>query len=238
LHTSWHKEIGGTCIELEAQDQRLVLDVGLPLNVSASDEVPLPPVSGFATPDPTLLGVLISHPHVDHYGLAYRLPQRTMFLIGKAAQSILAAADIFTPARIIFQNVMFLEDQKPIALGPFVITSFLVDHSAYDAYAILVEADGKRIFYSGDFRAHGRKRQLLERLIQHPPERVDVLLMEGTTISRVVRDFPYRSRPGRTVRRSLSPDHWNASRLVLGPEHRQACDNCAGVHQNRPAVHH
>jgi hypothetical protein len=133
-----------------------------------------------------------------------------------------AAADIFTPARIIFQNVMFLEDQKPIALGPFVITPFLVDHSAYDAYAILVEADGKRIFYSGDFRAHGRKRQLLERLIQHPPERVDVLLMEGTTISRVVRDFPYRSRPGRTVRRSLSPDHWNASRMVLGPEHRQA----------------
>ena len=36
------KEIGGTCIELEAQGQRLVLDVGLPLNVSASDEVPLP----------------------------------------------------------------------------------------------------------------------------------------------------------------------------------------------------
>ena len=87
--------------------------MGLPLNVSASDEVPLTPVSGFATPDPTLLGVLISHPHVDHYGLAYRLPQRTMFLIGKAAQSILAAADIFTPAGIIFQNVMFLEDQKP-----------------------------------------------------------------------------------------------------------------------------
>ena len=45
------KEIGGTCIELEAQGQRLVLDVGLPLNVSASDEVPLTPVSGFATPD-------------------------------------------------------------------------------------------------------------------------------------------------------------------------------------------
>jgi type II secretory pathway component GspD/PulD (secretin) len=31
--------------------------------------------------------------------------------------------------------------RRPIVLGPFTITPFLVDHSAYDAYAILVEAD-------------------------------------------------------------------------------------------------
>ena len=31
------KEIGGTCIELEAQGQRLVLDVGLPLNGRHND---------------------------------------------------------------------------------------------------------------------------------------------------------------------------------------------------------
>jgi len=32
---------------------------------------------------------------------------------------------------------------------------FLVDHSAYDAYALLVEADGERLFYSGDLRDVG-----------------------------------------------------------------------------------
>ena len=44
-----------------------------------------------------------------------------------------------------------------IEIGPFRITPQLVDHSAFDAYALLVEADGKRVYYSGDFRAHGRK---------------------------------------------------------------------------------
>lgn len=184
------KEIGGTCVEIESSNVRIVLDVGLPLNVTTPDEVPLHSVPGFETPDPSLLGVVISHPHQDHYGLAYRLPDQTRFLIGKAAQSILAAADLFTPAGATFENVMDLEDRKPIPLGPFTIVPFLVDHSAYDSYALLVEADGKRLFYSGDLRAHGRKGALFERLVRQPPDRVDVLLMEGTTVGRDDQEFP------------------------------------------------
>jgi ribonuclease J len=59
-----------------------------------------------------------------------------------------------------------------------------VGHSAYDSYAILLEADGKRLFYTGDFRAHGRKASLTEKLIEDPPKNVNVLLMEGTCIGR------------------------------------------------------
>jgi len=59
-----------------------------------------------------------------------------------------------------------------------------MDHSAYDSYAVLVEADGQRVFYTGDLRGHGRKAKLFERLVAHPPADVDVLLMEGTTIGR------------------------------------------------------
>lgn len=162
----------------------MVLDIGLPLNVVDADAMPLHPVRGFDKPDPSLLGVLISHPHQDHYGLAYRLPEETTFLIGKAAQAILEAADDFTPAGLKVKHAIHLEDRKPIVLGPFTITPFLVDHSAYDSYAVLVEADGKRLFYSGDFRAHGRKAKLVERLIADPPQNVDVLLMEGTTLGR------------------------------------------------------
>ena len=185
------KEIGGTCIEIESQGKRLVLDVGLPLNVVDPDTFPLHPISGFAAPDDSLLGVVISHPHQDHYGLAYRLPKATKFLIGKAAQSILAAADLFSRSGVKLGNTVHLEDRKPVRLGPFTITPFLVDHSAYDSYAILVEADGKRLFYSGDFRAHGRKSSLFEKLVAKPP-RVDVLLMEGTCIGRTDNDrsFP------------------------------------------------
>ena len=187
------REIGGTCVEIESQGKRLVLDVGLPLDASDPDEFPLHPVKGFADPDPSLLGVVISHPHQDHYGLAHRLPEETPFLIGKAAEAILGAASLFSPAGLNLENVRHLADRVPIELGPFKITPYLVDHSAYDSYAILVEAEGKRLFYSGDFRAHGRKANRVERLITSPPPNVDVLLMEGTCIGRGNEDKAFDS---------------------------------------------
>ena len=176
-------EIGGTCIELEARGRRLVLDVGLPLDVDP-DEVALHPVPGFAAADSSLLGVLISHGHLDHHGLARRLPPGTRFLIGRAAREILAAAEVFSPAGIALENTVELEDRRPLTLGPFTVTPFLVDHSAYGAHAALIEADGKRLFYTGDLRGHGRKAALFERLVREPPRGVDLLLMEGTTLGR------------------------------------------------------
>jgi ribonuclease J len=177
-------QIGGTCIELEAQGKRLVLDIGMPLDAPDPDKVEMPAVKGFDTADPTLLGVVLSHPHQDHYGLANRVPPTTPFLVGAAAQQILEAATVFTPSGGKFANVIHLVDRKPIPLGPFTITPFLMDHSAFDSYAVLIEADGRRIFYTGDLRAHGNKAKLFERLVHHPPAGVDVLLMEGTTIGR------------------------------------------------------
>lgn len=177
------REIGGTCIEVESQDKRIVLDVGLPLDASDASQMPLHPVRGFESPDNSLLGVLISHPHQDHYGLAHRLPKDITFLIGKAAEAILQAADLFTPAGLTLKNVIHLQHKSPIHLGPFEITPFLVDHSAYDSYACLIEAEGKRVFYSGDFRNHGRKSKLIDQLVADPPE-ADLMLMEGTTILR------------------------------------------------------
>jgi ribonuclease J len=178
------KEIGGTCVEIESQGKRLVLDVGLPLDAPDPDSIPLHPIKGFEAPDDSLLGVVISHPHQDHYGLAHRLPEETPFLIGKAAEAILDAAALFSPAGLKLKKVKHLSDRTPIILGPFTITPFLVDHSAYDSYAVMVEAEGKRIFYTGDFRAHGRKARLTDRLIDNPPKNVDILLMEGTCVGR------------------------------------------------------
>jgi len=185
-------QIGGTCVELEAQGKRLVLDVGMPLDAADPNAVPLPDVKGFTSHDPSLVGIVISHPHQDHYGLANRVPASTAFLLGAAAERILNAAADFTPSGGLFENVIHLEDRSPIKLGPITITPYLMDHSAYDAYAVLVEADGARLFYTGDVRGHGRKASLFERLLAHPPRDVDVLLMEGTTIARTGTDtgFP------------------------------------------------
>jgi ribonuclease J len=171
-------------VELEAQGKRLVLDVGQPLDLPDPTQIPLPPVRGFARADPSLLGVILSHPHQDHYGLAMRLPKSTRFFMGAAAERILHAAAAFLPTSVRLDNVQHLEDRTPITLPPFTITPYLMDHSAYDAYALLVEADGARLFYTGDLRAHGRKGALFHKLVRSPPPDVSVLLMEGTTLGR------------------------------------------------------
>lgn len=178
------KQIGGTCIEIESQGKRLVLDIGQPLDNPDAESVEMPQVEGLKNLDDSLLGVVLSHPHLDHYGLAFRVPPSTRFFMGGATERILEASAIFTPSGGTFENVTHIESGKAFPIGPFKITPYLMDHSAYDSYAILVEADGKRIFYTGDLRGHGRKGSLFTRLVAHPPASVDILLMEGTTIGR------------------------------------------------------
>jgi ribonuclease J len=69
-------------------------------------------------------------------------------------------------------------------MGPFAVTPYLTDHSAFDAHMLLVDCAGSRILYSGDFRRTGRKAVLVDRLMNAPPADVDVLLLEGTTLGR------------------------------------------------------
>jgi ribonuclease J len=186
------KQIGGSCVELESGGKRLLIDIGLPLDAELPD-TPLPAVSGLETYDPGLLGIAISHAHLDHYGLAAKIKADVPVLISDGALRILDAARLFFSDTVQFKNTIEIQHKRPILLGPFVITPYLMDHSAYDAYGFLVEADGKRVFYTGDFRGHGRKGKLLEWLIQHPPGDIDVLLMEGSTIGRAGNDNVYPS---------------------------------------------
>ncbi|MEI7638709.1 MAG: MBL fold metallo-hydrolase RNA specificity domain-containing protein, partial [Syntrophus sp. (in: bacteria)] len=46
------------------------------------------------------------------------------------------------------------------------------------------------VFYSGDFRAHGRKSVLFDNIVNKPPKDIDLLFMEGTMLERSNDDFP------------------------------------------------
>lgn len=180
------KEIGGSCVEVESQGKRLLIDLGLPLDAEGDPRQFLPKMSGLDGKDPSLLGILISHPHQDHYGLLAEVAPTIKTGMGAAARRILIAAGPFMPNKYTPPPTGWdFESEKPIRIGPFTVTPYLVDHSAYDSYALLIEADGKRVFYSGDFRAHGRKGSLFDKMIQHPPKNIDALLLEGTCIGRI-----------------------------------------------------
>lgn len=182
-------EIGGSCVEVAADGRRIVLDVGKPLWAAWDETVPLPPVPGLADgSDDTLAGLVISHPHLDHYGLIDQVDPSIPVYIGKEAVAVMRAAAFFSAAGRDLHPMGYLSDRVPLQIGAFRVTPFLVDHSAFDAYSLLVEADGRRLFYTGDIRGHGRKASLFEKLLHNPPQPIDVLLCEGTHIRKTTDD--------------------------------------------------
>lgn len=186
------REIGGTCIELESGGQRILLDLGLPLDAVDLASTPLPQVEGLAEGGGSLLAILLSHGHRDHWGLMPKASRDIPLVMGRATESIMRAAADFVPGAVVLPASHHLEHGRPLQLGPFRILPRLVDHSGFDAYALEVEADGRRLFYSGDLRAHGRKRKLFEALIANPPRGIDTMLMEGSSLGRLAVDqsFP------------------------------------------------
>jgi ribonuclease J len=202
------REIGGTCIELESAGSRIVLDLGLPLDATDLASTPLPDIDGLRDDSASLLAIVLSHGHRDHWGLIPKVNPQIPLIMGKATESIIRAAADFVPDAVKLNAAQYLEHGKPIQLGPFTLSPRLVDHSGFDAYAIEVEADGKRLFYSGDLRAHGRKASLFEALINDPPRNIDTMLMEGSSLGRLAED---QSFPSEAALEQIFVDRFNAT---------------------------
>lgn len=177
IHRGAH-EIGGSCVEVMADGESILVDAGLPLDVDTREAPRLPIIDSGS-----LRGIVISHPHRDHYGLLPWIPGIPVLMGGTARRILQAAAPFMRQQKMVLDGPS-LADRQATRFGPFKITPYLVDHSAYDAYALLIEADGRRLFYSGDVRTHGRKRHLVEKLIESPPRAINALLLEGTTLGR------------------------------------------------------
>lgn len=173
------QQIGGSCIELANENgERLILDAGRPLD-APRDAVDLLPQTLDLTRPAT---VIFSHGHMDHWGLIDELPAEWPIWAGeKAAEMMRLTVEMFGGS--ISRPIETWHSRSgPFQVGSFSITPHLTDHSAPDAYMLLIEGAGQRILYTGDFRVHGRKAKLVEAMIASPPGNIDVLLMEGTNL--------------------------------------------------------
>jgi ribonuclease J len=178
VHRATH-QIGGNCIEIRTADgHRVILDVGRPLDATTDAQGLLP---GSLDTNAPVDGVLVSHPHQDHYGLLEEVPACWPIYCGEATARLIRLTSGMFRKRVPDAFIRW-ESGVPFHIGPFRITPLLTDHSAFDAYMLLIEVHGRRIFYSGDFRTHGRKSLLPRRLMKSPPANIDVLLMEGTNL--------------------------------------------------------
>ena len=71
-------------------------------------------------------------------------------------------------------------------VGDIAITPYFVSHSAVDAHMFLIQCDGMTVLHTGDFRDHGYLGKGLLKNIDFNivPKHVDVLITEGTMLSR------------------------------------------------------
>lgn len=203
IHRGTH-EIGGSCIELcsSSGNTRVIFDLGMPLvnkdmspfdwSIHRKFTLPqllekkiVPSIEGLYENDkPTVTAVVLSHAHLDHYGLLRFVHSDIPVYMSVGTKSLAEVSNAFLNTDVKFDRIETFEMWQIFKIGEFAITPYLMDHSAPDAAAFLIEADGQRIFYTGDFRGHGRKGILLERLKQDPPKNINYLLMEGSMLGR------------------------------------------------------
>lgn len=171
-------QIGGNIIEVATSHTKILLDAGLELADSDGQSFPkIPELFDYAGFD----AVFISHYHGDHIGLAYHAHKDIPIYLGEASYRIIQAADRYRRVKTLTPKD-FLHHNQKITIGDISVTPYLCDHSAFDSYMLLCEADGETVLYTGDFRANGRKS--FDALLSVLPQNVDKLLCEGTTLTR------------------------------------------------------
>ena len=185
IHRGTH-QIGGVATEIRTERTRILIDMGDELSLDP-DFQPAPlHIPGVTNSDGECDAVLFTHNHGDHVGQLKNIRNGIPLYMGGLAKDVLLTSiqDALpeTVARIRDANTY--TPGQTIVIGDISVTPLSIDHSACDSYMLLIEAEGKRILHTGDFRAHGFRGKSLEKLLQYRIQKVDVLITEGTTLSR------------------------------------------------------
>ncbi len=189
IHRGTH-QIGGSAIEISTKSTRIILDFGNELSL---DEKYIPinlDIDGVTKGMLDCDGIVISHYHMDHLGqLTSALPEIPLYM-GKLSKEVAMIAtehqdkDLYL--RLLGANTF--RGGEAFTIGNIHIRPLVIDHSAVDSYMFVIEAEGKRVLYTGDFRMHGLRSHIVEKLVKTYIGEVDVLITEGTLVSRGVND--------------------------------------------------
>ena len=193
VHRGGH-EIGGSAIEIRTANARVLFDLGSPLDFNTRDAADvasmkkngiLPDIQGLYVDDvPAFDAIILSHAHIDHYGLINFAHSSIPLYLSCGSKVLMEVSARFLGYTAPSNEQITFEMYRPFYIAGMKITPYLIDHSAFDAAAFEIVADGQRIVYTGDFRRHGRKKGSFERFIGQVAPSPDILLCEGTTLGR------------------------------------------------------
>lgn len=192
-------QIGGCITEISTEKTRILIDLGQNLpdgeGVIKDDFANQKSIEKLTN---RIDAILFTHYHGDHLGLFHFIPNNISQYIGKVAKRItlckhqrlsyIKGREVISANEITkIEQMHTFEPKKLIEIGDIHITPYFVSHSAYDSYMFLIEANGKRILHTGDFRCHGYLSKgllpTIEKLILKSGK-IDFLITEGTMLSR------------------------------------------------------
>lgn len=205
VHRGTH-QIGGSVTEIATEKSRILIDFGCDLSKNPDKNTDARMIQMIR--EGAYDAVLFTHYHGDHAGLMEFVPEGTVMYIGALARKVM-----ITIRKALWDNQMLpmeeraahkrvldtvlknddrlisFYDGQSFVVGKgedITVTPILADHSACDAYMFLIEAEGKRILHSGDFRTHGRLGEALFPDVRRRLQggKIDVLIVEGTLMSR------------------------------------------------------
>ncbi len=193
-------QIGGCITEIATVKARVLIDLGQ--NLPDGDGIFEDELASREAIEKITQGIdaiFYTHYHGDHLGLFHYVPENIPQYIGKIAKQVALRKHqqlLYIKGReeLSKEEIGKLEKmgdlipEQIIQVGDIKVIPYFVSHSAYDAYMFLIEANGKKVLHTGDFRGHGYLSRgilpTIERLIL-PKGKMDFLITEGTMLSRI-----------------------------------------------------
>ena len=175
------REVGGSCIAVETDNEKVALDYGIKVGEKVSNQFPK-----------DFDAVIISHAHLDHSGNLLNLSRGKPVIVGSKITRDVTADLLRDMIKIQHMNgnhfpynnrdvdnikkCWWIRDF--IALPGMLIQSYPAGHVA-GAKMTSIHAEGKEILYTGDFCVHDT--EILEgSKPENLPKKPDVLIIEST----------------------------------------------------------
>ena len=187
IHRGTH-QIGGIATEIRTEKTRILIDMGDELSLDPNFVSTPLDIPGVTDANGTCDGVFFTHYHGDHMGQMTNIRDDIPLYAGALVKDImLMSAERRKPKNDKLCNrirtLNAFTGGKALTIGDIRITPWSIDHSACDSYLFLIEAEGKRVLYTGDFRMHGFRGHAIPKILRKIGK-VDALITEGTTLSR------------------------------------------------------
>ena len=188
IHRGAH-QIGGCITEIKSDNAKILIDLGANLPDSNAKELSETDVAEL-TQDAD--AIFYTHYHGDHVGLFHLVPKTVPQYISKGAQEVmmckynaLKAHGDYSKELDALERFHHYETKVPVDIkGKIRVTPYYVSHSAFEAYMFKIEAEGKTLLHTGDFRKHGYVGKGLFGTLQYFVGNVDLLIIEGTMLGR------------------------------------------------------